>query len=148
MTPQKIYLGADHAGWERKEKIKEWLELPFEDLSNPELNPADDYPDVAFRVAERVADEPESVGILLCGSGLGMCMAANKVKGIRAVAVYNEWAARASREDNDANVLCLPGRVLEDDEIKSIVTTWLSTNFSSEERHVRRIVKLDRGGLN
>ncbi|HBR80858.1 MAG: Sugar-phosphate isomerase, RpiB/LacA/LacB family [Candidatus Uhrbacteria bacterium GW2011_GWE2_45_35] len=149
--PQKLYLGADHAGWARKEKIKEWLAADgYEviDLSNPELNSEDDYPEVAFRVAERVAAEVETKGLLLCGSGLGMCMAANKVKGIRAAAVYNEWAAKVSREDNNANVLCLPGRYLEDEEIKKITKVWLETKFSGEERHLRRINKLEtRGGV-
>lgn len=142
----KIYLGADHAGWERKEKIKEWLTaegVAFEDLSSPELNPEDDYPDVAFRVAERVARETETPGLLICGSGIGMGVAANKVKGIRAATVYNVWAAEASRKDNDANVLCLPGRILEDEEIKEIIKVWLATNFSSEERHERRINKIN-----
>ncbi|MFA6132049.1 MAG: RpiB/LacA/LacB family sugar-phosphate isomerase [Patescibacteria group bacterium] len=143
---QKIYLGADHAGWERKEKVKEWLAadgLAVEDLSNPELNQADDYPDVAFRVSERVVGDEEALGILICGSGIGMCMAANKVKGIRAATVYNVWAAEASRKDNNANVLCLPGRVLDDEEEKEIIKVWLVTNFSGEERHKRRIKKIN-----
>jgi len=143
---QKLYLGADHAGWERKEKIKEWLAadgLAAEDLSNPELDPEDDYPDVAFRVAERVGEEAETCGLLICGSGIGMCMAANKVKGIRAATVYNVWAAEASRKDNDANILCLPGRILEDEEIKKIIKVWLATNFSDENRHKRRINKIE-----
>lgn len=141
----KIYLGADHAGWERKGKIKTWLteaEYEVTDLS-PELKDGDDYPDVAFVVAEKVAGEDGSFGILICGSGLGMCMAANKVKGARAVSVYNEWATKVSREDNDANVLCLPGRQLEDEEIKNIVKVWLATDFSGEERHLRRIKKIE-----
>lgn len=144
--PTKIYLGADHAGWERKEIIKGWLaknEISFEDLSNPELNQDDDYPDVAFAVAEKVAGENNSRGILICGSGLGMCMAANKVKGIRAAAAYDEWTAKVSREDNNANVLCLPGRHLEDEEIKKIVAVWLATDFSGVERHIRRINKIE-----
>jgi len=143
---QKIYLGADHAGWERKEKIKEWLSvdgLNFEDLSSPWPDPEDDYPDVAFKVAEQVAAENETLGVLICGSGIGMCTAANKVKGIRAATVYNVWMAEVSRKDNDANILCLPGRTLEDNEVKEIIKIWLETNFSGENRHTRRINKIN-----
>lgn len=143
---KKIYLGADHAGWERKEKIKDWLAedgLAFEDLSNPELNQADDYPDVAFRVAEQAANEKTAGGILICGSGIGMNIAANKTRGVRAAVIYNEWAAKAGREHNDINILCLPGRFLEDEEVKKIIKVWLTTNFSGEERHVRRINKIN-----
>jgi len=144
--PQKLYLGADHAGWARKEKIKEWLAADgyeVADLSDPELNPEDDYPEMAFRVAERVVVEPKTKGLLLCGSGIGMSIAANKVKGIRAAVVYNEEMAALSRKDNDANVLCLPGRFLEDEEIRRIIKVWLATDFSGEERHLRRINKIE-----
>jgi ribose 5-phosphate isomerase B len=144
--PTKIYLGADRAGWERKEMIKKSFpnnDYVVIDLSPPDFNENDDYPDVAFEIAKKVAGEGSSVGILICGSGIGMCMAANKVKGIRAAAIYNEWVARVSREDNDANVLCLPGRYLNDEEIKKIIEVWLATNFSNEERHRRRIKKLE-----
>jgi len=141
-----IYLGADHAGWERKEKIKEWLSVDgflFEDLSGTWPDPEDDYPDVAFKVAEQVAEEDETLGILVCSSGIGMCIAANKMKGIRAATVYNVWMAEASRKDNNANVLCLPGRTLEDNEVKEIIKVWLNTNFSGENRHARRINKIN-----
>jgi ribose 5-phosphate isomerase B len=140
-----VCLGADHAGWERKEMIKKSFpnnDYAVIDLSPHDFNENDDYPDAAFEVAEKVAGETGAFGILICGSGIGMCMAANKVKGIRAAAVYNEWAAKVSREDNDANVLCLPGRHLGDEEIKKIIEVWLATNFSGEERHQRRINKI------
>lgn len=143
---KKIYLGADHAGWERKETLKKLLEeddYVVVDLSPPDYNENDDYPDIAFAVAEKVAGEVGSFGLLVCGSGLGMCMAANKVKGVRAAAVYNVWAAEASRKDNNTNILCLPGRQLEDEEIKNIVRVWLATDFSGEERHLRRINKVN-----
>jgi ribose 5-phosphate isomerase B len=141
-----VCLGADHAGWERKEMIKKSFpnnDYAVIDLSPHDFNENDDYPDAAFEVAKKVADEGSSVGILICRSGIGMCMAANKVKGIRAAAVYNEWAARVSREDNDANVLCLPGQYLNDEEIKKIIEVWLATSFSNKERHRRRIKKLE-----
>lgn len=144
---KKIYLGADHGGWERKEMIKKTLKnsiYAIIDLSPPDFNENDDYPDIAFAVAEKVVGESDSLGILICGSGLGMCIAANKVKGIRAAAVYNEWAARVSREDNDANTLCLPGRYLDDNEIKKIIKVWLAVKFSEEERHQRRINKINQ----
>ena len=141
-----IYLGADHAGFERKEIIKKTLvnnEYDVIDLGNDHFDQEDDYPDFAFAVAKKVASEPGSLGILVCASGQGMCMTANKVKGIRGVLGYNTWAAETSRHDDDTNILCLPGKSLSDDEIKKIVETWLKTEFSGEERFVRRIKKIE-----
>ena len=147
-----IYLGADHAGFELKEKVKEYLKqkgLEVEDLGAHTLDKNDDYPDYAKAVADKVAADPSAKGILLCGSAEGICIAANKIKGIRAVAVWTTMSARLSREHNDANVLCLsggqtltpiPGTSFED--AKEIIDTWLSTPFSGEERHLRRINKI------
>ena len=147
-----IYLGADHAGFELKEKVKDYLKqkgLEVEDLGAHTLDKNDDYPDYAKAVADKVAADPSAKGILLCGSAEGICIAANKIKGIRAVAVWTTMSARLSREHNDANVLCLsggqtltpiPGTSFED--AKEIIDTWLSTSFSGEERHLRRINKI------
>ncbi|MFH1253577.1 MAG: RpiB/LacA/LacB family sugar-phosphate isomerase [Candidatus Uhrbacteria bacterium] len=143
---QKIYLGADHAGFERKEFLKKTLvnnEYDVIDLGNDHFDQEDDYPDFAFAVAKKVASEPGSFGILICANGQGMCMAANKILGIRGVLGYNTWAAETSRHDDDTNVLCLPGKFLSDDETKNIVKAWLKTEFAGQERFVRRIKKMN-----
>ena len=147
-----IYLGADHAGFELKEKIKENLinkGEEVEDLGAYALDKNDDYPDYAKAVAEKVAAGGTSKGILFCGSAEGVCIAANKVKGIRAVPVWDSLIAQKTREHDDANVLCLSGgQTLEPipgtsfEEAQEIVETWLKTPFSGEERHIRRINKI------
>lgn len=140
-----ILLGSDHAGFYTKEKIKKFLDknkTKYHDLGPSELNPNDDYPDYAFKVAQRVARNKSYRGILICGSGSGMTIAANKVKGVRAVAAYDKYSAKKSREDNDTNVLGLRSRRFSFYSIKKIIETWLSTPFSNEERHKRRIKKI------
>ena len=151
-----VYLGADHGGFHLKEKIKEWLTAwgyEWEDLGNQALDANDDYPLFASAVAKKVTEEervlkgyvplPErSRGILACRSAAGMVIAANKVKGVRAVAVFNQESAKHSREHNDANVLGLSGDWLTDDQAKDIVKTWLETEYTHEERHERRIQKI------
>ncbi len=139
----KVYLGADHAGFQLKEKLKDYLlRKGFEigDFSL-ELKEGDDYPDVAIKLGEKVA-KSESKGILICGSGSGMAIAANKVPGVRAVAAYDEYSAKMSRKDNDTNVLGLRGREFPFEKIKKIADAWLSTKFSGEARHKRRIRKI------
>lgn len=140
----KIYIGSDHAGFELKEKIKKYLQgkrIPHEDLGTNSLDSVD-YPDYALEVAQKVVKEKDSKGILICGTGTGMVIAANKVKGIRAVAAYDKYSAKMSRNDNDANVLCLRGRFFPFEKIKEIVSMWLKTPFSGETRHKRRINKI------
>lgn len=138
-----IYLGADHGGFPLKAQIAEWLtewKLPFVDLGAHTLDPADDYPAFAFAVAEAVSKEPnEHKGILACRSAGGVVIAANKVRGIRAVAPFNNLAAQHSREHNDANVLGLSGDWLQTDEVKQLLRTWLDTPFSGDARHARRL---------
>lgn len=139
-----IYIGSDHAGYHLKEEIKKYLaELgrEFEDLGNQELNTEDDYPDFATKVAQRAAEVGEK-GILICGTGLGMALAANKIKGIRATVCWNEFTALQSREHLDANILCLGGKTIDLETAKKIVKTWLETEFSGEKRHVRRLGKI------
>lgn len=144
-----IYLGADHAGFELKEKLKIFLkELGYEteDMGNFVFDEKDDYPDFVRQVADAVAKEPENNrGIILGGSSQGEAMVANRIKGIRAAVVYNynEDIIRLSREHNDANVLSLGARFLSEEEAKKTVRLWLETNFSGEERHKRRIKKID-----
>jgi ribose 5-phosphate isomerase B len=144
--PQKIYLGADHAGFTRKEAIKKTLDnngYDVIDLGNDHFDQEDDYPDFALAVAQKIAGEPGNFGILVCSSGQGMCIAANKITGIRAALGYNIESATSSRRDDDTNILCLPGSALSDKEINDIVMSWLKTEFASDERFVRRIKKIE-----
>ena len=144
---EMIYLGGDHAGFFVKEKLKEFLEgkhIDYQDLGPYEYNEKDDYPDYAFKVGEKVAKNKGSRGILICGSGLGVSVAANKVKGIRAVSAYDEYSARMSRIDGDSNVLGLSGEHIHFLKIKRIVSIWLSTPFSKALRHSRRISKISK----
>lgn len=141
-----IYLGSDHAGFKLKETIKSYLMqrgLVVKDLGNTKLEPRDDYPDYASKVAKAVR-KPSDRGILFCGSGAGICIAANKFKGIRAVVGYSVQAAKHSRVDNDSNILCLGGRELNVSRAKQIVDTWLREPFSKKARHIRRLKKIKR----
>jgi ribose 5-phosphate isomerase B len=143
----KVYIGSDHAGYELKEKLKIYLsELDYEveDMGAFELEKDDDYPDFIKPVAHAVADDPESLGIVLGGSGEGEEMAANKVEGIRATEYYggNLEIVKLSREHNNANVLSLGARFVKEDEAKEAVKIFLETPFSNEERHIRRIEKI------
>ena len=140
-----IYLGSDHAGFELKQEVARLLRVAGEDVTDLgalELDPDDDYPDYAFAVGQAVAENPEAKGILVCGSAQGVCIAANKVKGIRAVAVTNAEDAARTREHNDANVLCLSGWSLSPDDVAPIVEAFLGTDFTGEERHLRRLGKI------
>jgi len=140
-----IFLGSDHAGFKLKQAIKEYLiksGFAIKDLGNHNLSPLDDYPDYAEKVARAVQKSSDQRGILFCGSGEGVCIVANKFKGIRAVVGFSRYAAKQSRADDDANILCLPARVLTTNEVKRIVEAWLKENFSGEARHVRRLRKI------
>ncbi|HPD55527.1 MAG TPA: RpiB/LacA/LacB family sugar-phosphate isomerase [Candidatus Paceibacterota bacterium] len=145
-----IYLGADHAGFKYKEKIKEFLtasDLKFEDLGNLQLDPQDDFPVFAFRVAERVAKDlaegdQSARGILICTNGLGMSIAANKIKGIRAVLITSKKTAQQSREHLDSNILCLGANTISFSLAKKIIRTWLSTDFLPKERYIRRLKEI------
>jgi ribose 5-phosphate isomerase B len=140
-----VFIGSDHAGFSTKERVKRYLDkknIHYHDLGPSEYVEGDDYPDYAFKVSEKVSRNKGSRGILVCGSGSGMTIAANKVKGIRAVAAYDKYSAKFSRLDNDANVLGLRGRRFSFRKIRSIVDVWLKTPFSGGERHRRRIQKI------
>lgn len=137
-----VYLGADHAGYQLKEKVKKVLDtsgVEYEDLS-PDFKEGDDYPDDALRVSERVVKE-DARGILFCGSGIGMTLAANKVPGIRAGACRDKEAARLSRAHTDTNILVLSGWFEKLSDLKGIVTEWLNTEFEGG-RHKRRLDKI------
>jgi ribose 5-phosphate isomerase B len=142
----KIALGSDHAGYKLKETIKEYLKrkkIGFKDFGTLSEE-AVDYPDYAYPVAEAVSRGDFDRGIVFCGSGVGATIVANKVKGIRAVNAYDTYSARQSREHGDCNVLCLAGRKLTRAKATKIVDLWLKTEFSGEERHLRRIQKIER----
>jgi ribose 5-phosphate isomerase B len=145
MKKETIYLGADHAGFELKEYIKLHLLKSGHtvyDLGARVLDKHDDYPDFAYRVADGVSDNPESFGILCCGSAQGMCIAANKHKGIRAVSVNNVREAKITRSHNNSNVLCLAGWYISKQKAIAIIDAWLTTPFSQHVRHVRRLKKI------
>lgn len=144
----KIYIGGDHAGFELKEKLKIFLkELGYEveDKGAYSYNPSDDYPDFVEPVAEEVSKNPEAKGIVLGGSGEGESMATDKFSNVRTALWYggNLEPVKLSREHNDANILSLGARMISEEEAKSAVKLWLETPFSGDERHVRRIAKID-----
>lgn len=141
----KIYLGADHGGFELKEEVKSWLvEIGYtvEDCGAYSLDPNDDYPDFAFAVADQVAQNTDSVGILFCRSGGGMSIAANKVKGIRGVDIFDLTSAIHAKTHNNANVITVGGDWMQVGETKLIIKNFLETKFVGEERHVRRLQKI------
>lgn len=146
----KIYLGSDHGGFHLKEQVFAYLSkrgFDVEDVGGKELDPHDDFPEFAQIAALKIlADEKGSArAILLCKGGQGMCMAANRFRGIRAIVAWDAQAAREGRDDNDSNVLCLPSRVIEHDGVdwRDIIDTWLSTPFAGAERYRRRNRQLD-----
>jgi len=139
----KIALANDHRGINIIEQIKAILHQlghTVLDFTNPADQPMD-YPDGAYEAATAVSQHKADRAILVCGTGIGMCIAANKVKGIRAALCYDELAAKVSREHNDANVLCLSGDLMGPTVLQKMVTTWLSTEFSAG-RHLRRVKKI------
>ncbi len=140
-----IYLGADHGGFSFKEKIKEFLnelKIEYQDLGNAKFEPEDDFTDYALVVAKKVAETGEK-GILFCTSGLGMCIAANKVKGIRAVSIVTKKSAQQSREHLNANILCLGEHIVSFRDAKKIIKIWLETEFFNKEKYVRRLKKIE-----
>jgi ribose 5-phosphate isomerase B len=138
----QIFIGADHAGWEFKNKlIKKFPQLRWEDLG-PDSEARVDYPDFADKVAEKIKST-NHVGVLICGSGQGMAMRANKHKHIRAALCWNEEVAQLSRAHNDANVLCLGSRVMDENTMFKVFETFLDTKFEGG-RHADRVKKLSR----
>lgn len=141
-----LYLGADHRGYFLKEKIKSWLAVRgilHQDLGATILNADDDYTDYAAVVAREIAKNPDAnKGIVICGSGGGVCITTNKFRGVRAVLALNHDMARAARNDDDANILCLAADFTNEDDAIKIVDLWLHTQFSNDQRHKRRIDKI------
>lgn len=145
-----IYLGADHNGFALKEKVFAYLvkqKYNVQDVGDTELNPEDDFPVFAQMAAIKVLgdDKKDPRAILICGGGQGMCMAANRFRGIRASVVWDPYEARMTRHDNDSNVLCLPARILDTQESlwQDIIDTWLKTPFGDAPRFRRRNAQMD-----
>lgn len=141
-----IYLGADHNGWQMKNELQGWLRdegYKVVDMGPKELDPSDDYPDYGFKVAEAVANDPNNgLGLLLCGSGAGMAVAAGKVAGVRAALIHDPKVARSARQDDDINVLSLGAKFIDLATAKAVTKAWLESDYLGEERHVRRLDKI------
>lgn len=145
----KIYIGSDHNGFQYKQDLADALRNAGHEViddGNVLIDPNDDFPQFASKVVTDllIETDPDAKGLLICGSGQGMTMAANRFKGIRASLCWNLEEARASRNDDDSNVLCLSSRYLSIDEAQSIVTIFLRTPFAGAPRFIRRIHELDQ----
>lgn len=143
----KVFLGTDHAGFELKEEIKDFLQkegYEVEDCGAYEFNKDDDYPDFISKAAQGVSNnlKKNACGIVLGKSGAGECMVANKIKGVRAFLAVNEKNVRLAREHNDANVISLGSEIVPLPQAKKLIKLFLETPFSNEERHKRRIKKI------
>ena len=140
----KVAIGADHGGFELKEKVVDFLRRKAVNVKDygTDSNESCDYNDVALEVAKAVRDQEVDRGILICGTGIGMCIQANKVDGIRAALVHDLFSAEATRLHNDSNILCMGGRIIGDEIAFAITNIWLNTEFSNEERHIRRVNKI------
>ena len=146
---RKIFLGTDHAGYNLKEEVKKYLlssGYKVDDKGAYGFDAQDDYPDFIVPVAKAVAKNPNSAGLILGASGQGEAIAANRVKGVRAAVYYgsNIEIVKLSRTHNNANILSLGAGFLTKEEAVKAVKLWLGTDFSSEERHIRRIKKIDK----
>jgi ribose 5-phosphate isomerase B len=139
----KIYAGSDHAGFALRRRLVDHLRASghtVEDLGT-ESEASCDYPDFAAAVGRAVSGEAGAVGLLVCGTGMGVCIAANKIHGVRAVDAWNVEVAKISRAHNDANVLCVGARTVRDDEALAIADAWLGAPFDGG-RHARRVGKI------
>lgn len=144
----KVYIGADHNGFRLSNDLIGYLTKAGYDVvgeGEERLNPDDDFPVFAHKVVTDMlsSQDKEPRGILICGSGQGMCMAANRFKGIRALLGYDQESVRSARNDDDANILCLPANILEKDVAYDLVEAFLHTPFAAAPRFVRRIKELD-----
>jgi ribose 5-phosphate isomerase B len=141
-----IYIGSDHGGYKLKEHLKKFLkrqDLEFKDLGAEKFKDGDDYPDYASKVAKQISKNPmRDQGILICRSGQGVCIAANKFRHIRATLVWNLEQAKMSRNDDMGNILCLPSDYISPFVAEHITKVWLRTPYSSDERHMRSIKKI------
>jgi ribose 5-phosphate isomerase B len=147
----KVYIGADHNGFAMKQELVEELTragYQVVDEGDTQLKPEDDFPQFAARTVAAIksSDDSDPRGILICGSGQGMCMAANRFKGIRASLAWSVEEATAARNDDDSNVLCLPARYIDISEAIKLAEAWLATPFAGDARFKRRIQELDQLG--
>jgi len=143
--PKRIGVAADHEGYQLKEKLVKLLrEADYEvmDFGDHKLNPDDDYPDFVVPLARVVARGEVDRGVAICGSGVGACIAANKVAGVRACLIHEKFSARQGVEDDDMNVICLGSRVINQELAWELVTIFLTSNFSGAQRHQRRLAKV------
>ncbi len=141
----KIALGTDHAGFEIKEEIKSFLtssNIDFVDLGAYEFDALDDYPDFAKNVGYSIRNGEAQKGIIICGSGVGASITANKIKGVRAGLCHDGYSAHQGVEHDDMNVLCIGSRIIGIELIKEIIISFINAKFSAEERHSRRLQKL------
>lgn len=144
----KVFIGADHNGYRMRQSLLNHLKragYEIEDEGDEQLNPEDDFPVFAAKVVTSMhaSGDHEARGILICGSGQGMCMTANRFKGIRALLGYDLESVRSARNDDDANVLCLPARVMAEDTASTLVDAFLQTPFAGAPRFKRRIKEMD-----
>lgn len=140
-----VFIGADHRGFEMKKTLLTWLSDQghhIVDCGNVDYNPEDDFPDFAFAVAQQVAQDPDSRGIVICGSGVGVNMAANKIDNIRASTALNPEEVRHGREHDDMNILALSADYQTLDEAIEMIKVFLSAQFEAAERFIRRINKI------
>lgn len=142
-----VYLAADHRGFELKNALRGWLESEGHevvDVGAKEYNEGDDFPDFGIPLAEKVAGDSSSLGVAICGSGVGMAVVAGKIKGIRAVVANDPKLAAAGRRDDNVNVIALGSKYLDAEKAREVVKTALETSFSGAERQQRRIDKIAR----
>lgn len=145
-----IYITADHAGFELKNKLLAYLKKQGFEVSDEgpfELKLGDDYPDYIYPVMEKVQFDPESRAIVICKNGVGVSIYSNKFDGIRAALSWNEKHAISSRNDDNTNVLALPADYISEEEAYGIAEAWINTPFSEEERHKRRLQKIESSSL-
>ena len=143
----KVAVGFDHGGFNLKSNICELIKASGHevvDMGAYSLDPNDDYPDFAIKVAMEVSCSNVTKGIVLCGSGVGASIAANKIKGVRASVCHDLYSARQGVEHDDMNVLCLGGRIIDESTASELVKIFLNADFSGEERHLRRLNKINK----
>lgn len=141
----RIAIGSDHAGYHLKGHLRDWMtarEIDVHDVGARTLDPSDDYPDPTSAVARSVQTGNADLGIIICSTGIGSCIAANKFRGVRAALAHDAFSARMSRLHNDANILCLGANVVAPRLAEEILAAWLAASFSGEERHRRRLGKI------
>ncbi len=144
MNEQTLIIGADHRGFALKQQLVAWAESKWavQDAGPMTLEPSDDYPDIAVAVARRVVDQPDTRGLMLCGSGIGVAIAANKVSGVRAGHGLNPDQVKEAREHLDLNILTLGADTMSLEQAQACIEMFMQTNFDPDERHVRRLAKI------